>query len=216
MDLIYLMKYELPLPFETDSDEVKEQYALFHRLKKYVAEFESTGLGRKAYGKFLEEYDTPTPFHGRLKAKIQDYVSRFTSLDDKWFVFLGSRGTGKTYAASVIANELLKAGYRVRYTSLPRLLSDIKRGYSNKNDVTEALIKADYLVIDEFGASKLSDDDYRNLFILIDSRYADGRATVVISNANDLNFLGEALVDRFVEVAEVILFQGESLRGKNG
>lgn len=175
--------------------------------------YPDSGVKYRYSDALLETFRAETPEQERLKAFIAGFIATFGRSSD-WFLFLGKRGTGKTHAACTICNELMADGKHVKYSSLPRLLADIKGGYGKGENKLGELIDAPLLVIDELGVIKLSEDDYRNLFILLDERYMEERATILISNAENLDFLGEAILDRLTETAKTIRFEGEGRRAK--
>lgn len=207
----------IPIVYEDDSEDYKREIDALIRQKTYALSVNKAKISKKYQGKFLEDFKIFNSFYEKLHKMITDYVANFQVVGSDWYIFLGSRGTGKTYTACVIANELLIKNRTARYTSLPVLLSSIKAGYTTKEShaILQELISVDFLIVDELGVTALSEDDYRNLFIVFDERYSNEKATLLISNAQSLDFLGQALTDRLQEVAKVVRFKGDSLRGKD-
>lgn len=148
----------------------------------------------------------------QIKQELQRYVENFRDRSANWLLFLGKKGTGKTYAACAVCNELMENGIGVKYVSLPKLLMDIKNGYSSKTNVLEEYLNIPFLVIDELATKGLSDDEYRNLFVLVDERYAEEYATVFISNTEKISVLGESILDRILELVQTMSFNNTSLR----
>lgn len=104
----------------------------------------------------------------------------------------GNCGTGKTYLASLIAQEFISQG--VIFGDVPDLLSRLKETFDNGG--TEALLKryttCGLLVLDDIGTGKVTEWNVGILYQIINARYNADKPLIVTSNY-DLDGLQSAL-----------------------
>jgi DNA replication protein DnaC len=99
-------------------------------------------------------------------------------------VLAGSVGAGKTHLAVSLVNRVIHAGQQGLYRSVPSLMNRL-RSFGPKGDyqdVLNAAIYCDVLVLDDLGAERCTDWVGEQLYILIDERYTSNRQTVVTTN----------------------------------
>lgn len=137
----------------------------------------------------------PPIYIGKTFADYQQTADNSMGLDvAKWLVedkpekgayFYGGSGTGKTFLASIVAQEYLGDGYRVIFGDVPSLLSDIKATFDTKESTAafiEELVSADLLVLDDIGVENVTEWSTEQLYRLINGRYNEGKPTLVTSN----------------------------------
>ena len=109
-------------------------------------------------------------------------------LPKKGLYFYGGLGTGKTYLASAICNDLARNGYKVAFVNYPKLCSDIRNNVTEYDYVDSRMRKlrsAKILVIDDIGAESVTAyirDDI--LFPILDYRMEHGQRTIFTSNCD--------------------------------
>jgi DNA replication protein DnaC len=133
----------------------------------------------------------------------------------------GSTGAGKSYLASALGRQACALGYKTIYFNCNKLWTQLRQSRSRDRYGKEllALSKADLLILDDFGLSKLEPGDRLSFLDILEDRW--GRtSTVVVSQrpfATWHEILGEptiadAICDRLFSNAEKIELKGDSLR----
>lgn len=227
------MNREITICLECDK-ELRERNAEIEARKRAILEKEladkaqsgleeaevalvATGLPLKYRYLSRDSYKFRSQEEGDMKNTICDYIDKFEPIGSRWLFFKGAPGTGKSFAASIIACELFKQGYCVRYVRLTELGSEIKSRYKtgNSQEYINDLSNSDLLIIDEIGASNLSEDDYRNIFNILDSRYSNMKATILCSNSTNKSFFADPVRDRLSEICGSFKFNWTSWRSQN-
>ncbi|WP_435234394.1 IS21-like element helper ATPase IstB [Psychromonas sp. PT13] len=136
-------------------------------------------------------------------------------------VITGATGCGKTYIACALGVEHCRQGKTVFYFRLKELLEQMYLGQAEGSyrKLIGKLIKADLLIIDDWGLEPLNANQRSDLLELIDGRY-DHHATLIISQlpiSNWYEMIGEsthadAILDRLVHRSIKIELEGESMR----
>lgn len=134
---------------------------------------------------------------------------------DDWFVFYGSPGTGKSHLATALARLKDKKEKSVCMVKFRFICSEIRSDFSKEREVIEYYSGFDLLVIEEVGRGYNSGFESAALFEIIDNRYEGRKQTIITTNMdkNELaEFMGEATVDRFREIAIFVKFDWDSYR----
>ena len=115
-------------------------------------------------------------------------------------VFLyGTKGTGKTKLAAIIANERAGAGKPVLFASVPDLMADIRASFASggTSERVQAVKETPFLVLDDLGAEKMTEWVGEQLFCIVNHRYNEQLPTVVTSNYSPTQIIRHmATVDR--------------------
>ncbi len=133
----------------------------------------------------------------------------------------GPTGVGKTWLACAFAHKACREGYGALYQRLPRLLNSltIAKGDGRYPKLLDSLAKTDVLILDDWGLSKLTAENRRDLLELLEDRY-NQRSTLATSQLpldkwHDLigdPTLADAILDRLMHNAYKINLKGESMR----
>ncbi len=133
----------------------------------------------------------------------------------------GPTGVGKTWIACALAQKACREGYSALYLRLPRLLQEmpIAKGDGSYPKLLRTLAKTDVLILDDWGLSKLSAEQRRDLLEILEDRH-DTRSTLVTSQLPMDQWhhsigeptLADAILDRLVHNAYKIKLKGESMR----
>ncbi len=135
----------------------------------------------------------------------------------------GPTGVGKTWIACALSQKACREGYTAQYLRLSRLLQEltIAKGDGSYAKMLTGLAKMDVLILDDWGLSKLTSEQRRDLLEILEDRH-DTRSTIVTSQLPIDKWhsvigdptLADAILDRLVHNAYKINPKGESMRKK--
>lgn len=156
-----------------------------------------------------------TAANERVLTICERYAAKFTDMLDmnQGLLFYGDTGTGKTFSAACIANELLDRGVSVVMTSFVKLLS------AQMDDVLMARMnRVKLLIIDDLGAERSTDYALEFVYNVIDARYRAKRPLILTTNLSladmkqnsDIRYA--RIYDRIFEMCFPVEFDGRSWR----
>lgn len=119
----------------------------------------------------------------RLTKAMQNYVKNFRQFkaSGKGLLLYGTVGTGKSYMAAAVANELIDQGYKVYMTNFARLVK-LLQGTFEKQKLIDDLNRYSLLIIDDLGAERKSEFMQEQVFNIIDARYRAGLPAIITTN----------------------------------
>ena len=122
------------------------------------------------------------------------YADKWDKMAKKNFglVLWGGVGTGKTYAAHAIANELILRDIPVFVTSLSRVLNS---GF-DKSEALRRIREAPLVVFDDLGAERSSEYALETVFMMVDERYRAHKPLIVTTNLTHDELKNPRDVDR--------------------
>ncbi len=154
-------------------------------------------------------------------ARLNDFTHKGVlylreTLKDRRSVFLsGTQGIGKTHLAAALVNSLLvelasERGYEVLWVRSTDLLLELQSCFGGKGDMRGVINKykrCELLVLDDFGAERISEWSLSAIYSILAERVDELRATIVTSNLN-LDVIDEfepRLASRLAEFATLTL-----------
>ena len=139
-----------------------------------------TKLARLPYRKTLEEFDFT--FQPSIDEKlIKELATMAFICRAENVIFLGPPGVGKTHLAIGLAIEALSQGISVYFSSLTRLIEDLKKAYEeNRLEKRMRIYTGQNFVIDEV-VSSLRWSGANLFFQLVSARYEKG-SIILTSN----------------------------------
>lgn len=110
-----------------------------------------------------------------------DQFSKFRKCG-KGLVFHGNVGTGKTYAAACIANELIGRGVPVLMTNFNRIINRLQNKFEGRQEYLDSLNDFDLLIIDDLATERNTEYMNEAVYSVIDGRYRSGLPLIVTTN----------------------------------
>jgi DNA replication protein DnaC len=145
--------------------------------------------------------------HTELRHEIKDL--QHWRGDPSLAILSGRPGTGKTHmAVATVWRRLKSRGITgMRFYQERVLLEELKRGFdsSEGDDTLERVSKLDFLVIDDFGHSRMTEWVVDTMFGLVSRRFDEGKVTLVTTNLihADINAIDPRLGSRLHEALTV-------------
>jgi DNA replication protein DnaC len=136
-------------------------------------------------------------------------------------ILTGASGVGKSYLAQALGTQACMMGYKTIYSNTARLFKKLKLGKVDGTYLKELnkLIKADLLILDDFGLQAFDNHARETLMDIIDDRY--NKSSTILSSQIPVSawydIIGEgtiadAILDRIVNSSHRVDLKGESLR----
>lgn len=157
----------------------------------------------------------------RAHAIALNYVDKFISdLEEKsqGLLFYGSVGTGKSFTAACIVNELLDRRVSVVMTSFVKILQDLQGAGIREGEYISLMNRARLLVLDDLGAERNTDYALEKVYNVIDSRVRADRPMILTTNLtldemmNPSDMRYKRIYDRILEKCYPVEMSGPSLR----
>lgn len=215
----------LRIKSEEDAARQKQQDDMAKQLK-LSQKLGGAAIPARFSDRSLESYQASTARQEKALGICRDYAEGFAEhrKSGRCLMLMGLPGTGKTHLACGIANYLIReTEFSAAYRTVGGMLIEIKASYDRNSERSEAQVMAaltlpSLLVLDEIGATKPSEFELATLFAVINSRYEQGKPTLIVSNLPPKELagaIGERCVDRLREGGGIVVgFDWESKRGE--
>lgn len=139
------------------------------------------------------------------------YVANFNAMRSQGtgLLLCGSVGTGKSFLAAAIANELISQGTPCLMTNFSRIISRISEKFGGDQKYLDNLNRFDLLIIDDLGAERDTEYMWEKVMDVIDSRYRAGLPLIVTTNLNPKDLYDPSDIRRqrvFSRLKEMCIF----------
>ncbi|SDH15096.1 ATP-binding protein [Desulfosporosinus hippei] len=124
-------------------------------------------------------------------------------------LFTGPVGSGKTYLAAAIANELMEHNLKVLFLIVPDLLDELRATYKsdlNELDLLDSARSIPILILDDLGAHNYTEWTRNRLYSIINYRLNEQLPTVITSNLSldeMEDFLGLRTTSRIIQSSRI-------------
>ncbi len=189
-----------------------------NQIKKYYMEkLKTKGIQDEALRSQTFENDNGKQENMKIaRSYAESFVEDFLGFG-LGFIFWGNVGTGKTFAASCIANYLVDRHIPVLMTSFSKILNE-SWSAKDKDGYYKSFNKYDLLIIDDLGVERSTDYAIQQVYTVIDERLRIKKPMLITTNL-DINQLKypekieeKRIYSRILQVCAPIAFKGENLR----
>ena len=145
------------------------------------------------------------------------YAANFDPEDNRWLLFHGGCGTGKSFLAACIANEVIDRGYTVKFTNMAEIEQRLWAAY-DKSEVYASLKRCDLLIIDDLCAERQTEYMNEITFNVIDGRYRSGKPMIVTANLTAEQLIAPAelsqqrIFSRLCQYSKAVYMNGDDRR----
>ncbi|MCD8005869.1 MAG: ATP-binding protein [Oscillospiraceae bacterium] len=164
-------------------------------------------------------------------AVMTPQLSKAKSYADKWedfksngigLLLFGDVGTGKSYAAGCIANDLIEKSVVVKFSAMSRIVNHMQGTFGDdRENFMKQLMRPELLILDDLGAERSTSFGKECVFDVVNRRLLTGKPMIVTTNitlsamkaTTDLD--DRRIYDQILEVCIPVQFKGQNFREVN-
>ena len=163
---------------------------------------------------------------GQAYKVAYNYAKNFEQMkeDNVGLLFYGDVGSGKTYLACSIANELIeREQVKVKIMNLSQVINQIQKSAFklDSNEIIDNLSNIPLLILDDLGIERDTSYAREQVYNIINSRYLKGRPTIFTTNLSleiiqnpNIELEYQRIYSRILEMTIPVKVTGEDFRRK--
>lgn len=201
-----------------EREEAEKQRQKQIETEMLIEKFRKEGITDRNYLRYTFDFDdNKNPEISRVCKK---YTDNFSEMYKQGFglIFCGQVGTGKTFYAGCIANEIISQARSVLMTNIPSLITKLGFNQEEKNYILNKISCVSLLVIDDLGVERDTPYSLEKIYEIIDTRYRSGKPLIITTNLkykdmkNCENVGYKRIYDRILQMCHPIAVIGDSRR----
>lgn len=163
------------------------------------------------------------PSRGLNKSMIASLATCQYIVKGESVLITGATGCGKSYLASALGHQACLHGHSVIYSNTQKFMLKTKMARADGSILKyfDRIAKASLLILDDFGLTKMDQQQQFDLMEVIEDRHGKS-STIIVSQLPPASWfdvisettIADAILDRLVHSSNIIELKGESLRKK--
>jgi len=160
---------------------------------------------------------------GLEKSQVMQLATGSYIRNGEAILITGAAGTGKSALSTALGMNACRQGYTVVYHNMQKLMAKLKIARLEGNSISmfDKLAKTDLLILDDFGISKMDNQQQLDFLEIIEDRHAK-KSTVITSQLPVTKWfdvfkeetVADSVLDRIVHSSHRFQLKGESMRKK--
>lgn len=178
----------------------------------------------------FENFTAVTKDQRRIVTDCRSFAETFDPRAGGGLWLIGPPGAGKTHLGSAMVSHVIRSrGMGAAIHAVHEIMAllrsrwgvrEDRRAWDDSPATTDQFIdhlgSIPLLVLDDIGATRITENEHAQLYAIVDQRYRLERPTVVLSNLNAVEMkpvLGDRIYDRLREGSRLLVCKWESHRG---